>query len=90
MDHATLKWSQRELCGLLVQAVSGQVLAALERLVTSVFERFPSRVDRTFGREVLVNLLSYTGAIESSLALNPRSQRIESDTPRNRSISVRL
>lgn len=58
MDHATLKWSQRELCGLLVQAVSGQVLAALERLVTSVFERFPSRVDRTFGREVLREVLA--------------------------------
>ena len=35
---------------------------------------------------VRVNLLFYTGRIESSLALNPRSRRIVSSTPRNRSI----
>ena len=37
-----------------------------------------------------VNLLFYQARIESSLALNPRSRRIVSSTPRNRSISVRL
>ena len=42
------------------------------------------------GRCLPVNLLFYTGRIESSLALNPRSRRIVSSTPRNRSISVRL
>ena len=37
-----------------------------------------------------VNLVLYQARIESSLALNPRSRRIVSSTPRNRSISVRL
>ena len=36
------------------------------------------------------NLLFYQARIESSLALNPRSRRIVSSTPCNRSISVRL
>ena len=37
-----------------------------------------------------VRLLLYQAKIESSAALNPRSRRIVSSTPRNRSISLRL